>query len=331
MGLSREQMDIIENFYNNRRLENKMKLDDRIQEIYEAIPKIREYDAEISSLAADAARKALSGDSSAKDTLREDIAIVGEKKKAALLSHGYPSDYLDDIYTCRLCRDTGFIHGTPCQCLREQIANTIYSRSELTDVLSRENFDTFNFDYYSDNDIDEASGKSALENIETIVDYCRYFINNFDKTSDNLLFYGKAGTGKTFLINCIAKELIDKSYSVIYLSAVQFFDLLADYSFRRSSNRSVYRQISMKELLSCDLLIVDDLGSEMSNSFTDSALFDCLNERLIHHRSTIISTNLSIDELKNSYSERVFSRAAGEYTAFKIFGDDIRIKKKFNN
>ena len=130
------------------------------------------------------------------------------------------------------------------------------------------------------------------------------------------------------VINCIAKELIDKSYSVIYLSAVQFFDLLADYSFRRENN-SVYRQISINELEGCDLLIIDDLGTEMSNSFTDSALFDCLNERLIHQKSTIISTNFSIEDLQNKYEERIFSRVIGNYNSFKIFGDDIRIKKKF--
>ena len=189
-------------------------------------------------------------------------------------------------------------------------------------------FDNFNFDFYSDDIIDEVSGISSLENMETIVDRCHYFINNFDKHPCNLLFYGRAGTGKTFLINCIAKELIDKSYSVIYLSAVQFFDLLADYSFRRENN-SVYRQISINELEGCDLLIIDDLGTEMSNSFTDSALFDCLNERLIHQKSTIISTNFSIEDLQNKYEERIFSRVIGNYNSFKIFGDDIRIKKKF--
>ncbi len=171
-------------------------------------------------------------------------------------------------------------------------------------------------------------GFPQAEKLTSVVDHCHYFINNFDKTFDNLLFYGRAGTGKTFLINCIAKELIEKSYSVIYLSAVQLFDLLADYSFKRS-NTTIYRQISFDELLRCDLLIIDDLGTEMSNSFTESSLFDCLNERLIHQKSTIISTNFSLQELQQKYEERIFSRTAGNYTPLKIFGDDIRIKKKF--
>lgn len=330
MGLTREQFDIINNSYNNRRLENKIKMDKRIKEVYDNVPSIAEYDREIASAAVNATRLALSGELSAKASLREDIALISEKKKAALLSHGYTADYLDEIFTCPLCKDTGFIHGKPCECLKSEIIKLIYSRSELDKILSLENFDTFHFDYYSEDFIDDISGLSSLENIERIVDQCHYFINNFDKQPCNLLFYGRAGTGKTFLINCIAKELIEKSYSVIYLSSVQFFDLLADYSFKRN-NSSVYRQISMTELLGCDLLIIDDLGTEMSNSFTDSALFDCLNERLIHQKSTIISTNFSIEDLQNKYEERIFSRVIGSYTSFKIFGDDIRIKKKFTN
>ncbi|MFQ9516340.1 MAG: ATP-binding protein [Eubacterium sp.] len=330
MGLTREQFDAIANIYNQRQLNNKIKLNRRIHEVYEQLPMVKNYDNEISSLAIGAARQALSGDLSAKDSLREDIQLVSEKKKAALLAGGYPADYLNDIFDCEQCKDTGFINGKPCDCLRNEVIKLLYSHSDLENILARENFDTFDFDFYSESIIDDVTGQSSLENIETIVDYCHYFIKNFDKTFDNLLFYGSAGTGKTFLINCIAKELIEKSCSVIYLSAVQLFDLMSNYSFRKSNNSSVYTQISMNELFHCDLLIIDDLGSEMRNSFTDSSLFDCLNQRLIHQKSTIISTNLSLEELKQSYSERIFSRTLGEYTYFKFFGDDIRIKKNLN-
>ena len=328
MALTRDQFDVIANSYNDRQLNNKIKLNRRIEEVYEKIPLIKDLDGQIGVLAGRALRLSLSGNSSAKDTLREDIALISEQKKAALLAGGYSADYLDEIFTCPKCKDTGFIDGKPCECLKAEVVRLLYSRSELKEILERENFDTFEYDLYSDDYIDPDTGISAAENIDAVVDHCHYFINNFDKTFDNLLFYGRAGTGKTFLINCIAKELIEKSYSVIYLSAVQFFDLLADYSFRRENN-SVYRQISINELEGCDLLIIDDLGTEMSNSFTDSALFDCLNERLIHQKSTIISTNFSIEDLQNKYEERIFSRVIGNYNSFKVFGDDIRIKKKF--
>lgn len=330
MGLTREQFDIIYNKYNNKRLNNSIRQNDRLQDIYAKIPEIKECDLKISSLGVNAARAALDGDTSLKDRLKDDIAIVSEQKKALLLANGYSSDYLDPIYDCGFCQDTGFIDGQPCECLQREITHSLYTSPELEDVLQRENFDTFNFDYYSDSFIDEASGTSALDNIETVVDYCQYYIKQFERKPGSLLFHGKAGSGKTFLINCIAKELIEQSYTVLYLSAVEFFDLLSNLTFNKG-NSAAFGQITMHELLQCDLLTIDDLGSEMSNSFTDSALFDCLNNRLIHQKSTIISTNLSLDNLKKSYSERIYSRVLGEYTIFKIFGDDIRIKKQISN
>ncbi len=328
MAITREQADIIANRYNGRRITNKLKMEERIQEVYALIPEMADLDREVSGLALRATKNALAGDSSYKDSLKEDIAIISERKKALLLANHFPADYLDEIFTCPDCRDTGYVNQAPCHCLKDEIVKLLYSRSELQEILNRENFDSFDYSLYSDDYIDETTGISAAENIETVIDHCHYFINHFDKTFDNLLFYGRAGTGKTFLINCIAKELIEKSYSVIYLSAVQLFDLMADYSFRRD-NHSVYSQISMDELIHCDLLIIDDLGTEMTNSFTDSSLFDCLNERLIHQKSTVISTNLSLQELQDRYEERIFSRAAGNYTPLKIFGDDIRIKKNY--
>ena len=266
MALTRDQLDSIDNIFNNRRLDNKIKLENRKALVYEKIPALWDCDKEISSLSISAGRKALLGDTSAMDSLRENINVISEQKKALLLSHNYPANYLDEIFTCNDCKDTGFIDSKPCSCLKQEIVKLLYSRSELKEILQRENFDTFDYDYYSDSFIDQATGLTSSENIEDVVDHCHYFINNFDKTFDNLLFYGRAGTGKTFLINCIAKELIEKSRSVVYLSAVQFFDLLADYSFRRSNN-SVYTQISINELQSCDLLIIDDLATEMNNSY----------------------------------------------------------------
>ena len=328
MGLTREQFDIISNSYNNRRVKNKLIQNQRIQEVYQQVPEMQRLDANAGSIALSAVKKSLLG-GEASSSIKEDLSFISQQRKALLLGAGFPADYLDDIFDCPDCKDTGFIFGKPCECLKKEIVELLFSRSELKEVLGRENFDSFNFDYYSDDFVDEQTGLSSLENMEAIVDQCQYYIRNFNNAHSNLLFYGTAGTGKTFLINCIAKELIEKSYSVVYLSAVQFFDFLADYNFRKS-NSSIYRQISISELQSCDLLIIDDLGTEMSNSFTESALFDCLNERLIHRKSTIISTNFSIGELQSKYEERIFSRIIGNYTHFRFFGDDIRIKKKLN-
>ncbi|MFR3835018.1 MAG: ATP-binding protein [Eubacterium sp.] len=330
MGLTREQFDIIYNKYNNRRLDNSIKQDKRLKEVYEKVPAIKECDLKISSLAVNAARSALNGDTSLKDNLKENIAQVSNQKRALLLANGFSGDYLEPIYDCPICEDTGFVNGQPCQCLQKEVIKSLYTTKELNDILQKENFNTFDFSLYSNDFIDDTTGLAALDNIKEVVTFCKGFVDKFDNIDNNsILFYGRAGSGKTFLINCIANELINKSYTVLYLSAVSFFDLLSKVTFNKGESAAI-GQITKHELLQCDVLIVDDLGSEMANSFTVSALFDCLNYRLIHHKSTIISTNYSMTELNELYTDRIFSRILGNYNTFKIFGDDIRTKKFIN-
>ena len=150
------------------------------------------------------------------------------------------------------------------------------------------------------------------------------FIRQFDKEFHNLFLYGDTGTGKTFLSNCIAKELLDTGHSVIYFTAFQLFDILEKNKFQKDSKA----EASMQHMFDCDLLIVDDLGTELANTFTVSQLFLCLNERILRKKATIISTNLGIDQLSTIYSERIFSRIVSSYTMIKLFGDDIRLQKK---
>lgn len=330
MNLTVKQNEIISNIYNSRRLKNADILNRRFEEVYAKVPEIEEINRKVASLSIEAGRKAVSGDREALDNLSANIELLAEDRRMALIGAGYPTNYLDDIYDCGQCHDTGYIDGAPCDCLKKTVVEALYTQSNLKDVLNRENFDTFNFDYYDNNIVDESTGKTALENIEDVVDYCHYFINNFKNERPSLLFYGNAGVGKTFLINCITKELIENAFSVIYLSAIQFFDMLADESFNNDRSNA-YRSVSLAEILACDLLIIDDLGTEMPTSFTTATLFNCLNERLIRHKSTIISTNLGLEDLQKVYTDRVFSRTAGNYTFLKIYGDDIRIKSKLIN
>lgn len=330
MNLTLKQNEIISNIYNKRRLKNKDILNKRYQEVYEKVPEVEEINQKVASLSIESGRKAIEGDHSSLDNLSEQIALLSEDRKIALLGAGYPIDYLDEIFDCNKCHDTGYINGETCECMKKTVVNTLYTQSNLKEILERENFDTFNFDYYDNTVVDESTGKTALENIEDVVDYCHYFVNNFKNENPSLLFYGNAGVGKTFLINCIAKELIENAFSVIYLSAIQFFDMLADESFNNDKS-GAYRNVSLAEILNCDLLIIDDLGTEMPTSFTTASLFNCLNERLIRHKSTVISTNLGLEDLQKVYTDRIFSRTAGNYTFLKIYGDDIRIKSNINN
>jgi DNA replication protein DnaC len=196
-------------------------------------------------------------------------------------------------------------------------------------VLKKENFDTFDMNFYSTQK-DRRLGISPRENMQSIVTTCKDFIAQFDTHARNLLFYGDTGVGKTFLTNCIARELLDTSHTVIYLTAFHLVDILQTNTFGQDdlddSGENMFDYI-----LDCDLLIIDDLGTELNNSFVTSQLFLCINERLISRKSTIISTNLSLDELQNEYSERIFSRLVSNYEIMLILGDDIRIKKAISS
>ena len=171
------------------------------------------------------------------------------------------------------------------------------------------------------------TGRSSLANIKNAYCIAQEFVTSFADEFRNLFLYGDTGVGKTFLSNCIAKELIDRSFSVIYLTSFELFDTLAKSKFEKEKAA----ESMCEHIFDCDLLIIDDLGTELANSFTISQLFLCLNERLLRRKSTIISTNLSLESLVDIYSERTFSRITSNYTMLKLTGDDIRIKKKLMN
>ena len=307
--------------YERKQTEHRRKKELLLNSINRQYPRLEEINNEISSLSvATAKAMLLESNEDSLTTYKDKLKALRDEKKAILKSAGY----CEVEYYCHDCKDTGYLEaGQKCHCFRQKELNILYSQSNIKNIISLENFDTFSYDYYSKSFIDPATGKSALANIQNAVAVCKDFINNFGSCSDNIFIYGDTGVGKTFLSNCIAKELLDRYHSVIYLSAIQMFDLLAGESFSSDKNRYF-----TEDILSCDLLIIDDLGTELKNSFTVSALFNCLNERLLRHRSTIISSNLSLENLQNEYSDRLFSRILGNYKILKIYGDDIRFLKR---
>lgn len=327
MSLKNDQYNQILREYEERRLKNKYELDKRIQEAYQAIPKLKELEDQIISLSAESGRQALFGNAGALDNLRQTTAKIKEMQTQLLVANGYPPDYLSMQYKCPKCKDTGFIGNEKCSCFKQAIADLIYSGSNMRAVLERENFSTFSFKYYSDDYIDETTGLSPLSNMQKIVASCKSFIRHFDKKHENLLFIGNTGVGKTFLANCIAKELLDRGYTVIYLTAFRLFDILEKYKFGREEEDSSAASDQFDYILDCDLLIIDDLGTELNNSFTTSQLYLIINERLLRQKSTLISTNLSLDNLLTNYSERIYSRIISNYSIRRIIGDDIRLRK----
>lgn len=327
MILNNSQYDAIMRTYEQKQLHNHRELEQRYQNAYKKLPALKEIHETISSLSVGQARKLLEGDEVALTELKTRIKELSEEAAALLFAGGFPADYLELHYECENCKDTGYIGNEKCHCFQNTIINMLYEQSNLKHVLQKENFDTFSFSYYSPNYIDPETGYSSLSTIQNAYEEARRFVDTFGKEFHNLFLYGDPGVGKSFLSNCIAKELIDQSNSVVYLSSYQLFDTLTKGRFDRDEQAEKMN----KHLFHCDLLIIDDLGTELVNSLTVSQLFLCLNERLLNRKPTIISTNLSLDALVEIYSERIFSRITSNYTMLKLTGDDIRIKKKLMN
>ena len=326
MALSNSQYDAIIREYGRQQLLNKHEQDKRVEEIYRVLPAVREIDDAISTTAVDAARKMLAGDQEARARMKTVIADLREQKEVLLRSKGYPADYMEMRYRCPDCRDTGYVNGKKCHCFRKAQMRLLYAQSNIEEVVKRENFSTFSYEYYDDENVLPGLGRTAREHMRQVVAACRQFIGEFGEKKGSLLLTGNTGVGKTFLADCIAKELMDRYYSVIYLSAGDLFDIFSKTRFGRQDEdgiRDMYDYI-----LDCDLLVIDDLGTELNNSFTSSQLFYCLNERLNRKKGTVISTNLSINALRDNYTERVPSRIMSYYRILPVYGDDIRLKKR---
>lgn len=324
MGLTLSQYDALMREYDRNKLMHKRELDEKFNEIYSKIPRIREINESISSISIQGAKRMLLEGEGTTEDIKKQIEALSKEKASLLRQNGYPEDYLTMEYTCPKCQDTGYVGQHKCSCLKNSIIEILYEQSNIKEVLEKENFNTFSFKHY-DNDVkDSITGLTPLENMHEVVKTCRDYIDNFNTEYRSLYLYGPTGVGKTFLTNCIAKELIESSHSVIYVSSIRLFELLADSTFKK--NGSLEGKDLANNILDCDLLIIDDLGTEMVNSFTAASLFNCINERHLRRKSVIISTNLSLAELRQTYSERVFSRITSNYTLLKIYGDDLRLK-----
>lgn len=327
MALKNSQYDAIMRTYYAKQTANKRILDKHIDEVYSKIPQVEELDMSVSSIALMQARKLLDGDTKAINELKCELDNIAKKKQQLLTRNGFPKDYLELHYDCKDCKDTGYIDSKKCHCFKQATIDLLYTQSNLKEILKCENFDTFSYKWYAKEYIDPKSGVNAYDNICKVVNTCKAFINNFDTQFENIIFFGDTGVGKTFLTHCIANELIKNAKSVVYLTAIELFDIFAKYEFNHNSEEK--GEDYYEHILSCDLLIIDDLGTEVHNTFTNSKLFYCINQRIIDNKSTIISTNLSFNDLVDAYSERIFSRLTSSYSMLKVFGDDIRLKKKF--
>jgi len=255
----------------------------------------------------------LDGHPSALADLKDSIRILKEQKALLLTQASLPPDYLTVPYVCETCQDTGYYNGEKCHCFKQASLTLLYEQSNLKDYLNSTDFSNVSEEYYEGEDLVHFKD-SYQKSIN--------FVNNFKNDYQNLYFYGTVGTGKSFLSGCIAKALMKEGHSVIYFSASQLMNAISRSSF--DYNKKNENSDSYNDILECDLLIIDDLGTEMINDFTRSQLFTCLNERYLRKKSVVISTNFSLKELRDYYSERIFSRIVGHFLFCKMTGPDIR-------
>lgn len=296
--------------------------------LFNTNPRLLEIENELSSSSLNTLKSILmepSAKNNFMDKLNNKIDTLKKEKIRILHSLGLKEDCLEPNYQCKLCNDTGYIDNlTMCSCLKQELLNLAYNKSSLNN-LDKENFNNFDFNKYSDK-ADTGKYKvdiSPRDNIKNILNIVHSFIDNFeDLQTKNLLFTGNTGLGKTFISNCIANEILKQNKTVLYQTAPIMLDSIIDYRFGKNDGM-IYDAI-----LSSDLLIIDDLGTETINSMKYTELFTVINCRLLSpNTKTIISTNLDANELFSRYDERLVSRFAGYYNICRFFGDDIRLMK----
>lgn len=324
MPLTNAQYDQIMRGYQQRQLQRQHLITQRKKEVYDSAPQLARLDGEIASLSVQKAHNLLNGDEHALDDLKEQIASRTREKEHILQNMGYDRDYFSPPYTCPDCQDTGYIGNRRCHCLKQAAIDLVYTQSNLRGALVQENFSCFSLAYYADDIFDPHTNLSSREAARTALAKCREFVQTFDNSFENLLLFGDTGMGKTFLSHCIAKELLDTGHSVIYFSAHQLFDILTQNALGKGDTR----EFDYRNIFDCDLLIIDDLGTELTNTLTTSQCFVCINERIMNRKSTLISSNLDVFELMTIYSERIFSRISNNFTMLHLFGKDIRLQKK---
>lgn len=318
MALSNAQYDQIMLEYARVRRSHRREAEERTKEVYTRIPAYSSLEEQIPEIAGEAARSFLNGDKSAKEQLDTRIREIRSKQQDLLKENGYPADYLSPQADCPLCGDTGFTNGERCECLRAKIRDLLYEQSNLRILSQENNFSLMRNDYYSGDDLRRFHG--ALERCNELLDAFRQ-----GTPSGSLLFFGPVGSGKSFLSVATATEVLNSGYSVLYFSSVTLFSQLSDVTFGQGTHE--LRQYFEKDLTGCDLLVIDDLGTELPNAFVSTQLFHIINERHLARKSTIISTNLDFDELRARYSDRIFSRLMHNFTLCELTGRDIRLVK----
>lgn len=290
-----------------------------IAEVSERIPEFREIDRQLSSIGLKVLSASASPDKEASiEAVHAEYDALADRKRQLLAEYGYPADYCDVKYFCPKCSDTGYVDVNICECLRRELVVASLEASGLYSLVETQSFKTFSLDYYEKDD------KIIMrQNALRLWDFANSFVPG---KSDSFLFIGATGLGKTHLSSAVARVLIERGAYVVYESSITLF---GDFEARRFGGNGYNNETGddIERYNDCDLLIIDDLGCEVTNNFTLSCLYNIINNRIMRHKSTIINTNLSQSELRKRYSDRIISRILGEYIPLNFRGLDVREQK----
>ena len=321
MGYNRNNLKRIKEEYSTKHLVAEREAEIRKRELHAKLPELAVIDKKLSGVGVELMGVALAfgGDKEARfAALRKETEELNKKRDAVLVSAGYPADYTDVKYDCPKCSDSGYVGIKMCDCMRNALVMAGYESSGIAELLRRQTFESFSLDYYKQN-------PENYKMMEKIFSYAKGYAENFvSGSADNIAMFGGTGLGKTHLSSAIAKKVIEKGNDVFYVTAV---GMVSDFEAEQFGGQHIPKGELTDRYFDCDLLIIDDLGAEMANQFTVSCLYNLLNVRINRHAATILSTNLTQQELFKRYNERITSRVIGEFKILPFCGTDIRMQK----
>ncbi len=321
MGFNKENYRKIREEYNKKWEKAEREADQRRAELQERIPELVKYDRAIADVGIRGVYATIGGGENAAQTIKmleEESLSLQEARAALLQEHGYPADYASVRHECSACSDTGFANGKMCNCMRTALIMEGYRSSGIAHLLQKQTFETFSLDYYKSSAEIHSRMKQNFEKAK------KFALEFGGESSGNLLMLGGTGLGKTHLSTAIAKVVLDRGFDVLYVTAM---DMISDFEMERFGSGYSSAQADIEKYFECDLLILDDLGTEVSNQFTVSTIYNIVNTRLSKNLSTVISTNLASKELRERYWDRITSRLFGEYTPLVFEGTDVRLQK----
>jgi len=303
----------------------------RRKEIFAQIPELSDIERQLRGASMDIIRSCFlsrSDPGPALSVLRDKNMDLQQREARLLEQAGWPPDALDDVPHCKKCGDSGWVEGKMCDCLKALCAQEqVKELSKLLD-LGEQSFDSFSLDWYSPLSW-PGEALPPRENMEFIYEVCLNYAQKFGKFYfKNLFLTGNPGLGKTFLSACIARTVAENGFSVVYDTAVDLFSQFEEQKFSKDVQDSKEARTETRRYLTCDLLILDDLGSELTTPFVQSALYTLVNTRLVQDKATIISSNLSMDGVRERYNGQTASRLEGEYRILRFYGEDIRLQRK---